>query len=106
MASSQVANGIRNSDIHLAAMIAHSCQQGSIEMLAEWEGLSDYLLGSPFSIPDIAHDYASLIKDLSNDIPLEESLKRTAHRTITLWKEYHDYGYFGEVISFSPDVPD
>lgn len=101
MASSEVANGIRNSDIHLAAMIAHSCQQGSIEMLAEWEGLSDYLLGSPFSIPDIAHDYASLIKDLSNDIPLEESLKRTAHRTITLWKEYHDYGYFGEVIVVS-----
>lgn len=101
MASSEVANGIRNSDIHLAAIIAHSCQQGSIEMLAEWEGLSDYLLGSPFSIPDVAHDYVSLIKDLSNDIPLEESLKRTAHRTITLWKEYHDYGYFGEVIVVS-----
>lgn len=101
MASSEVANGIRNSDVHLAAMIAHSCKQGSIEMLAEWEGLSDYLLGSPFSIPDVAHDYASLIKDLSNDIPLEESLKRTAHRTITLWKEYHDYGYFGEVIVVS-----
>lgn len=79
-------------------MIAHSCQQGSIEMLAEWEGLSDYLIGSPFSIPDVAHDYASLVKDLSNGIPLEESLKLTAHRTITLWKEYYDYGYFGEVI--------
>lgn len=98
MASSEVANGIRNSGVHLAAMIAHSCQQGSIEMLAEWEGLSDYLLGSPFSIPDVAHDYASLVKDLSNDIPLEESLIRTAKRTISLWKEYHDYGYFGEVI--------
>ncbi len=98
MASSEVANGIRNSDVHLAAMIAHSCQQGSIEMLAEWEGLSDYFLGSPFSIPDVAHDYASLVKDLSNDIPLEESLIRTAKRTISLWKEYHDYGYFGEVI--------
>lgn len=98
MASSEVANGIRNSGVHLAAMIAHSCQQGSIEMLAEWEGLSDYLLGSPFSIPDVAHDYASLVKDLSNDIPFEESLIRTAKRTISLWKEYHDYGYFGEVI--------
>lgn len=98
MASSEVANGIRNSDVHFAAMIAHSCQQGSIEMLAEWEGLSDYLLGSPFSMPDVAHDYASLVKDLSNDIPLEESLIRTAKRTISLWKEYHDYGYFGEVI--------
>ena len=98
MASSVVANGIKKSGVHLAAMIAHSCQQGSIEMLAEWEGLSDYLLGSPFSIPDVAHDYASLVKDLSNDVPLEESLKRTAQRTITLWKEYHDYGYFGEVI--------
>lgn len=98
MASSEVANGIRNSGVHLAAMIAHSCQQGSIEMLAEWEGLSDYLLGSPFSIPDVAHDYASLVKDLSNDIPFEESLIRTAKRTISLWKEYHDDGYFGEVI--------
>lgn len=98
MASLEVANGIKNSGVHLAAMIAHSCQQGSIEMLAEWEGLSDYLLGSPFSIPDVAHDYASLVKDLSNDIPLEESLIRTAKRTISLWKEYHDYGYFGEVI--------
>lgn len=98
MSSSEVANGIRNSDIHLAAMIAHSCQQGSIEMLAEWDGLSDYLLGSPFSIPDVAHDYVSLVTDLSNDIPLEESLIRTAKRTISLWKEYNDYGYFGEVI--------
>lgn len=101
MASSEVANGIRNSEVHLAAMIAHSCQQGSIEMLAEWEGLSDYLLGSPFSIPDVAHDYVSLVTDLSNDIPLEESLIRTAKRTISLWKEYHDYGYFGEVIEVS-----
>lgn len=101
MATYQVANGIRESGVHLAAMIAHSCQQGSIEMLAEWEGLSDYLLGSPFSIPDVAHDYASLVRDLSSDIPLEESLKRTAQRTVTLWKEYHDYGYFGEVIEVS-----
>ena len=67
-------------------------------MLAEWEGLSDYLLGSPFSIPDIGHDYASLVTDISNGITLEESLKRTARRTISLWKEYHDYSYFGEVI--------
>lgn len=78
MASYEVANGIKNSGVHLAAMIAHSCQQGSIEMLAEWEGLSDYLPGSPFSIPDVAHDYVSLVKDLSNDIHLEGSLKRTA----------------------------
>ena len=98
MASYEVADGIRNSNAHLSAMIAHSCLQGSIEMLAEWEGLSDYLLGSPFSIPDIGHDYVSLITDLSNDISLEESLKRTARRTISLWKEYYDYGYFGEVI--------
>lgn len=98
MTSSEVANGIRESGVHLAAILAHSCQQGSIEMLAEWEGLSDYLLGSPFSIPDVAHDYVSLVTDLSNDIPLEESLIRTARRTITLWNEYHDYGYFGNVI--------
>lgn len=98
MPTYQVAKGIRESGIHLSAMIANSCQQGSIEMLAEWEGLTDYLLGSPFSIPDVAHDYVSLIKDLSDDIVLEETLKRTAQRTITLWNEYHDYGYFGEVI--------
>lgn len=98
MTSKEVADGIRNSNVHLAAMITHSCQQGSIEMLAEWEGLSDYLLGSPFSIPDVGYDYVSFITDISNDLPLEESLKRTAQRAISLWKEYHDNGNFGEVI--------
>lgn len=101
MASYKVAEGIRNSGVHLSAMIAHFCQQGSIEMLAEWEGLTDYLLGSPFSIPDVAQDYASLVNDLSNSVSLEESLKRTARRTINLWQEYHDYGYFGGVIEVS-----
>lgn len=101
MATYQVAEGIRDSGIHLAAMIAHSCQQGSIEMLAEWEGLTDYLLGSPFSIPDVAHDYASFVGDLTGGISLEDALKRTAGRTISLWKEYHDSGYFGEVIELT-----
>ena len=101
MATYQVAEGIHNSGIHLAAMMAHSCQQGSIEMLAEWEGLTDYLLGSPFSIPDVSYDYASFVGDLTAGVPLEDALKRTAGRTINLWKEYHDAGYFGAVIELT-----
>ena len=61
-------------------MMAHSCQQGSIEMLAEWEGLTDYLLGSPFSIPDVSYDYASFVGDLTAGVPLEDALKRIFRR--------------------------
>ncbi|MFR3331514.1 MAG: clostripain-related cysteine peptidase, partial [Odoribacter splanchnicus] len=56
MTSAQLGDAIRQSGVNLEAIIAHSCLQGSIEMLAEWEGTADYLLGSPFSIPDYAYD--------------------------------------------------
>ncbi len=98
MSAAQFAQGIRNSGIHLDALIAHSCQQGSVEMLAEWEGLADYLMGSPFSIPDLCYDYYSLVSDLSEGHSVEETLSRTAHRTMNLWQEMHDGGYFGNVI--------
>lgn len=98
MTSAQLAQGIRDAGIHLDAMIAHSCQQGSVEMLAEWEGLADYLLGSPFSIPDLCHDYYSLVTDLSDGYPVEETLSRTAHRTMNLWQELHDSGHYGTVV--------
>ncbi len=98
MSAAQFAQGIRNSGIHLDALIAHSCQQGSVEMLAEWEGLADYLMGSPFSIPDLCYDYYHLVTDLSEGHSVEETLSRTAHRTMNLWQEAHDAGYFGTVI--------
>lgn len=98
MTSAQLAQGIRDAGIHLAAMIAHSCQQGSVEMLAEWEGLADYLLGSPFSVPDLCHDYYSLLTDLSEERTLEEALSRTANRSMNLWKELHDNGLYGTVV--------
>lgn len=98
MTSTQLAQGIRDAGIHLAAMIAHSCEQGSVEMLAEWEGLADYLLGSPFSVPDMCHDYYSLLTDLSEGRTLEEALSRTANRSMNLWKESHDNGRYGTVV--------
>lgn len=98
MTSAQLAQGIRDTEIHLDAMIAHSCQQGSVEMLAEWEGLADYLLGSPFSVPDLCHDYHSLVADLSEGCTVEETLSRTARRSMNLWQEMHDSGHYGTVI--------
>lgn len=67
-------------------------------MLAEWEGTADYLLGSPFSIPDYAYDYNSLINDLREGCSVEETLKRTAHRAINLWQEFHNQGVSGMVM--------
>lgn len=98
MTSAQLAQGIREAEIHLEAMIAHSCQQGSVEMLAEWEGLADYLVGSPFSVPDLCHDYYSLIVDLSDGHSVEEALSLTARRTMNLWQELHDRGHYGTVV--------
>lgn len=98
MSSAQLAQGIRNAGIHLGAMIALSCQQGSVEMLAEWEGLADYLLGSPFSIPDLCYDYHSLLTDLSEGRTVEETLARTARRAMALWQEMHDGGLSGTVV--------
>ena len=84
MTSSQLGDAIRQSGINLDALILHSCQQGSIEMLADWEGTADYLLGSPFSIPDYAYDYISLVNDLRQERGVEETLQRTVDRTINL----------------------
>ena len=98
MTAAQLGNAIRQSGVDLEALIAHSCQQGSIEMLAEWEGTADYLLGSPFSIPDYAYDYNSLINDLREGCSVEETLKRTAHRAINLWQEFHNQGVSGMVM--------
>lgn len=101
MSSYHLAQGICDAGIPLEAMIAHSCLQGSIEMLAEWEGLADYLLGSPFSIPDFAYDYASLLEDLSEGRTVEDALIRTAHRTMNLWQEFHDNQSNGTVVEVS-----
>lgn len=101
MSSAQLARGIRDAGIPLDALIAHSCLQGSIEMLAEWEGVADYLLGSPMSIPDFAYDYASLLTDLAEGHTVEETLIRTAHRTMNLWQEFHDNKLSGSVVEVS-----
>ena len=98
MTSAQLGDAIRQSGVNPDAIIAHSCLQGSIEMLAEWEGTADYLLGSPFSIPDYAYDYTSLINDLREGCSVEETLKRTAHRAINLWQEFHDANLYGMVM--------
>lgn len=98
MTSAQLGDAIRQAGVNLEAIITHSCQQGSIEMLADWEGLADYLLGSPFSIPDFAYDYTSLINDLRQGRSVEETLTRTAHRSINLWQEFHNQGVFGMAI--------
>lgn len=98
MTSSQLGDAIRQSGINLDALILHSCQQGSIEMLADWEGTADYLLGSPFSIPDYAYDYISLVNDLRQERGVEETLQRTVDRTINLWQEFHDEELSGMVV--------
>ena len=64
-------------------------------------GLADYLLGSPFSIPDFAYDYASLLEDLSEGRTVEDALIRTAHRTMNLWQEFHDNQSNGTVVEVS-----
>lgn len=98
MTSSQLGDAIRQSGINLDALILHSCQQGSIEMLADWESTADYLLGSPFSIPDYAYDYISLVNDLRQERGVEETLQRTVDRTINLWQEFHDEELSGMVV--------
>lgn len=98
MGAPDMAEAIRLSGVHLTAMIAHSCLQGSIEMLAEWEGLTDYLLGSPFMDPDICFDYYSLLSDLAEGRSVEETLTRTCRRTMNVWQGFHDNGVFDTVI--------
>ena len=101
MSSAQLGNAIRQSGQNLDALIFNSCQQGNIEMLAEWEGTADYLLSSPFSIPDFGYDYASLIGDLQQGRSVEEALARTAHRAINLWQEFHNQEKCGMVTQVS-----
>lgn len=101
MSSAQLGDAIRQSGQNIDALIFNSCQQGNIEMLAEWEGTADYLLSSPFSIPDIAYDYASLVGDLRQGRSVEESLARTAHRAINLWQEFHNQELYGMVTQVS-----
>lgn len=98
MASDRLAKGLRDSGLHFEAMIAESCQQGSLEMLAEWEGLADYLLGSPFSIPDLSYDYPSLLSDLSEGKSMEETLVQTARRSMNIWQEMDDREIVGTVV--------
>ena len=101
MSSAQLGNAIRQSGQNLDALIFNSCQQGNIEMLAEWEGTADYLLNSPFSIPDFGYDYASLIGDLQQGRSVEEALAHTAHRAINLWQEFHNQEECGMVTQVS-----
>ena len=98
MSSYKLAQGIREAGVPLEAMLAHSCQQGSVEMLAEWEGLADYLLGSPFSIPDYAYDYATLLTDLHEGHSMEDALVRMAKRAMNIWQVFHDSGNYGLVV--------
>ncbi len=60
MTSAQLGDAIRQSGQTLDALIFNSCQQGNIEMLAEWEGTADYLLSTPFMLPDFGYDYVRL----------------------------------------------
>lgn len=90
MAASVMAKGIADSGVHLQAMIANSCLQGSIEHFAEWEGLADYLLCSPFAIPDVGYDYATMINDLDTGSTIEQALAKTAERAIHAWSVYQD----------------
>ncbi|MGM9847562.1 MAG: clostripain-related cysteine peptidase [Muribaculaceae bacterium] len=90
MSSSGLARGIADSGVHLAAMIADSCLQGYIENLAEWEGQADYLVCSPFPIPDAGYDFHTLVKDLEKGTPLEQSLVNTSYRAMYLWSVYQD----------------
>ena len=101
MSSAQLGDAIRQSGQNIDALIFNSCQQGNIEMLAEWEGTADYLLSSPFSIPDFGYDYASLIGDLQQGRSVEEALARTAHRAINLWQEFHKQELYGMVTQVS-----
>ncbi|WP_303755415.1 hypothetical protein, partial [uncultured Duncaniella sp.] len=51
-------------------------------------GVQFNLMGSPFSIPDVAYDYSSLVNDLNGNYDIEEVMKRAAIRTMNLWNEY------------------
>ena len=56
-------------------------------------GVQFNLMGSPFSIPDVAYDYSSLVNDLNGNYDIEEVMKRAAIRTMNLWNEYTTVPY-------------
>lgn len=101
MTSAQLGDAIRQSGQHIDALIMNSCNQGNIEMLAEWEGAADLLLGSPFVIPDLAYDYTSLVNDLRQGRSVEETLILTAHRAMNLWQEFHNQEVVGLAVEVS-----
>ena len=101
MTSAQLGDAIRQSGQHIDALIMNSCNQGNIEMLAEWEGAADLLLGSPFVIPDLAYDYTSLVNDLRQGRSVEETLTLTAHRAMNLWQEFHNQEFVGLAVEVS-----
>lgn len=90
MSAAAMAKGIADAGVHLQAMIAHSCLQGSIEHIAEWEGLADFFLSSPFAIPDVAYDYTTIVKELENGSTVEPALANAAERAMHAWSVYHD----------------
>ncbi len=89
IASAQFAQAVKDSGLELEALIAHSCLQGSIETLAEWEGIGEYILFSPISIPDVGYDYASMILDLQDGYTVAEALERTAERAMNIWMDLY-----------------
>ena len=99
--TAQLGDAIRQSGQHIDALIMNSCNQGNIEMLAEWEGAADLLLGSPFVIPDLAYDYTSLVNDLRQGRSVEETLTLTAHRAMNLWQEFHNQEVVGLAVEVS-----
>lgn len=101
MTSAQLGDAIRQSGQHIDALIMNSCNQGNIEMLAEWEGAADLLLGSPFVILDLAYDYTSLVNDLRQGRSVEETLTLTAHRAMNLWQEFHNQEVVGLAVEVS-----
>lgn len=101
MTSAQLGDAIRQSGQHIDALIMNSCNQGNIEMLAEWEGAADLLLGSPFVIPDLAYDYTSLVNDLRQGRSVEETLTLTVHRAMNLWQEFHNQEVVGLAVEVS-----
>ncbi len=101
MTSAQLGDAIRQSGQHIDALIMNSCNQGNIEMLAEWEGAADLLLGSPFVIPDLAYDYTSLVNDLRQGRSVEETLTLTEHRAMNLWQEFHNQEVVGLAVEVS-----
>lgn len=112
MSAAAMAKGIADAGIHLDAMIADSCVQGSIEHIAEWEGLADYFLCSPFAIPDVAYDTPSIVRDLEKGSSVENTLSNAAEKAIHAWSVYQDknnelpnYGTVVELIKINDLTP-